>query len=433
MRDADVKYPKILVLSHNCFSKSGANGRTLANFFINWPAESLAQFYINNENPDSEVCDNYFRVTDVEAFKAFYKGDKVGRIVNKEELSENNEDRPLNNFYKKSRKKTPFYYIARNFIWDSNRWKSNKFEKWINDFNPDIVLIQLGDYAFMLRIALNIAEKRGIPIAIYNSEDYYFKDKKSFSLLYHYYRADYKYQFKKLISYASHSIYNSEMLQNTYQNEFEHHSTIIMTSTNITPKEDKKINSPLIISYLGNLGVGRHEPLIEIATTLNELNPNVYLDIFGRAPNQEVEKALATCTSIRLKGFVSYDEVISVMKSSDLLIHAENFSDFYQWDLKHGFSTKIADSLASGTCFFVYAPVDMASVHYLMEQKAACVVTNKEDLKETLQALISDKNLRQSYADNALRTTKENHTADFNADKFKSLLEDVVKKVSENK
>ena len=73
------------------------------------------------------------------------------------------------------------------------------------------------------------------------------------------------------------------------------------------------------------------------------------------------------------------------------------------------------------------------NIQKVQSSKESSGITNKEDLKETLQALISDKNLRQSYADNALRTTKENHTADFNADKFKSLLEDVVKKVSENK
>lgn len=424
-------YPRVLIVSHNCLSKTGSNGRTLANFFINWPKESLAQFYINNEIPDSKICDNYFRVTDVEAIKAFLKGIKVGRNIKSEEISEDKKEASLNNLYKKHRKKTSFNYIVRNFVWDRNRWRNEKFEKWVNDFNPDVILLQFGDYAFMLRIALKLAKNRGIPLIIYNSEDYYFKNRKSLSPIYNYYRNDYKRQVRKLLSYASHSIYNSEMLQQTYQSEFEHKSTVIMTSTDITPIEDKKINSPLVVSYLGNLGVGRHEPLIEVAEMLHELDSDIYLNIYGKIPNDEVETALRLCTSIRLKGFVSYDEVVMIMKSSDLLIHAENFSEFSQWDLRHAFSTKIADSLASGTCLFIYAPKNLACVKYLVEKEVACVVTNKKDLEESLKQLVKDKELRQSYIKNAVATVNSNHNADFNAEKFKDLVYSVTKKVSD--
>lgn len=420
------KHPNVLVISHNCFSKKGSNGRTLGNFFINWPKESLAQFYINNEIPDSEVCDKYFRVTDIEALKAFYKGAKVGKTIVTEEVSDDEEDVTLNNLYRKHKKRSSFNYIVRNFIWDSNRWKSEEFEKWVDNFNPEIILLQLGDYAFMLRIALKLAKKRDIPIIIYNSEDYYFKDRKSLSPLYHYYRNDYKRQVKKLISYASHSIYNSDMLQHTYQDEFKHQSTVIMTSTNITPKEDTEPNSTFVVSYLGNLGVGRHESLIAIAETLHELQSDIYLDVYGRVLNEEVEKALLSCTGIRLKGFVSYDEVIKVMKSSDLLVHAENFSDFYQWDLKHAFSTKIADSLASGTCFFVYAPENIAFVEYLKCNKAACVVTKPELLKENLHEIINNKELRQHFIAKALRLAKINHNKDKNKENFYEVTNQVV-------
>lgn len=427
------KHPNTLVLSHNCFSKAGSNGRTLANFFLNWPKESLAQFYISNEIPDSDVCENYFRVTDVEALKAIYKGAKVGKVIKKEEKSDENPDILLQNLYKKNRNRTSLNYIARNFIWDINRWRSTEFDNWLDEFNPDVIVLQLGDYAFMLRIALKLAKRKNIPLIIYNSEDYYFKNKKSLLPTYRFYRNDYKKQVNKLITYASCSIYNSQMLQQTYQSEFSHESTVIMASTDITPIENKKVNSPLIVSYLGNLGVGRHEPLIEIAEALHKLDSNLYLDIYGKAPNEDVEKVLRTCTSIRLKGLVSYDEVVKIMRTTDLLVHAENQSKFYQWDLKHAFSTKIADSLASGTCFFVYAPENMACTKYLEEKEATCVLTNSTRLKETLETLINDKELRQSFINNALRLVHDNHKIDVNADKFKELIFNVVKKESGTK
>ena len=414
-------YPKVLVVSHNCFSKSGSNGRTLANFFLNWPKESLAQFYISNEIPDSDVCNNFFRITDINALKALFKSNKSNNISNEYSKLSKDKNEVFQRVYAKHKKRRSYNYIARNFVWDSKRWMSKEYTNWIDDFDPDMVVIQLGDYSFMLRIALEIAEKRGIPLIIYNSEDYYFKDKKSLSPLYNFYRYDYKRQVQKLISYASCSIYNSKMLQQTYQNEFKHDSIVIMTSSDIKPLKNKKMNAPLTVSYLGSLGVGRHEPLIELAKALHEADPDIYLDIYGNMPNIEVEKMLINSTGIRLKGFVPYDQVVQVIRTSDILVHAENFSDFFKSDLKHAFSTKIADYLSSGSCFLYYGSDNLASTQYLLAHECACVITEKEDLSKKIR-IVLDINTRKNIVKKAMEIALKNHNAIQNSEKFTSLL-----------
>jgi len=421
------EYPKIMVFSHNCFSKSGSNGRTLSNLLIEWPNNSLAQFYINNELPDSPVCNNYYRVLDTEALEAFYKGSRVGKIINSEmeNYKVNKKDVSLNTIYNRHRNRKSFNYIIRNLIWDSNKWRGKGFKKWVDDFNPDIILLQVGDYAFMMKIALSVAKKQKIPIVLYNSEDYYFKDKKSFSLLYRLYRSQYKRQFEKLIKYSSHTVYICDMLQETYNKKFNHKSSVIMTATEVIPFKSVNNNEKYIISYLGNLSVGRHESLIELANTLQSIDGNFKIDVYGKIPNKEVEKALLSSSGIRLKGFISYDEVTRVMNTSNLLVHAENFSDFYKWDLKHAFSTKIADSLASGTCFFVYAPENMASSKYLIENKAACVVTDSKNLFKSLVELIENEEQQRQYVNNALSLVKLNHSKDINNKVFKEIIDKV--------
>jgi len=418
------KPSKIIIFSHNCLSKCGSNGRTLANLFYGWPKAALAQFYISNEIPDSPVCDKYYRITDMKALKAFYKGNRAGNVIKQAAPVDNfaNKHTSLNTLYKRNRKRTPFNYIARNLLWDSNSWKSKDFKEWIEEFGPEAVLLQVGDYAFMFKIALNIAKERKIPLILYNSEDYYFKDRKSISLLYHIYRFQYKKQFEKLISFASFSIYNTEMLQETYNRRFKHRSAVIMTGSEVTPVKQERKNKEFIVSYLGNLEVGRHKPLIEVADALQEAAPGSCLDIYGKIPSEEVGQALRACPGIHLKGFVPYDEVVRVMKESDLLVHAENFSKYSQWDLKHAFSTKIADSLASGTCFFVYAPESMVFVKYLQKDKLACVVTLKKDLSNTLRLLLKDKELRQSYIDNALQAVRTRHDVVINSERFKEMV-----------
>lgn len=423
-------HPNVLVTSHNCFSQTGSNGRTLANFFINWQKESLAQFYISNEIPDSPVCDNYFRVLDTEALKAFYKGSRVGKVINKETSTDEfkDEDILLNNLYKRNRKRTSFNYIARNLIWDSNRWKSMEFKGWVGDFNPDVILLQIGDYAFMFKIALSIAKERNIPLVLYNCEDYYFKDRKSLSILYHFYRSQYKKRFEKLMEYTSHTIYICDMLQETYNKSFKHKSTVIMTAAGIIPGKTKHKNEQFTVSYLGNLGVGRHEPLIEIGNALQNINENLKLDIYGKIPNEKVRVALKSCKGINYKGFINYQEVVNVMKNSDLLVHAENFSAFYQWDLKHAFSTKIADSLASGTCFFVYAPENMAVSSYLKKNDAACVVSDKDNLEKALREIIGNSELREKYVKNAIELVRDRFDVKKNAKLFCKTICDICSK-----
>lgn len=412
-------YPKVLVLSHNCFSKSGSNGRTLTNFFKGWSKDKLAQFYISSETPDCEVCDKYFRVTDMEVIKSFIKKDKCNIIDQKKTNKKTNKFKEI---YQMFSKKNSINYIIRNFIWNKNNWWDDNFDNWLEKFNPEVILIQLGDYSFMLKLALKIAKNRNIPIVIYNSEDYFFKDKKSLSPFYYYYRNDYKKQVKEIISYSSHSIYNSEILQETYNKGFKHKSSVIMTSTDIIGIKNKKIGQIKKISYLGNLSVGRYESLIEIGECLNKIKSNIKLDIYGEIPNKKIKKYFESCSGINLKGFISYNKVVEVMKESDLLVHAENFSEFYRWDLKHAFSTKIADSLASGTLFFMYGPPELVSTKYLLENKVAVVVTEKKELEKKLKELILDKKINDKKVLKALEIVEKNHNIENNRKLFKEII-----------
>ena len=100
----------------------------------------------------------------------------------------------------------------------------------------------------------------------------------------------------------------------------------------------------------------------------------------------------------------------------------ENFSDFYQLDLKHAFSTKIADSLASGTCLFVYAPENIALSSYLKENGVACVVSDKENLEKELRNIISDSGLRERYVTRAIKLAIDKFNAEKNLAVFSKII-----------
>ena len=60
---------KVLVISHNILSHTSNMGRTLLNFFKDFPQESLSQLYFHKEVPTTDICTDYFRVTDFDVIK----------------------------------------------------------------------------------------------------------------------------------------------------------------------------------------------------------------------------------------------------------------------------------------------------------------------------------------------------------------------------
>ena len=421
-------YPNVLVFSNNCFSKSKSNGRTLANFFIGWPKDKLAQFYIQNEMPDSPVCDNYFKVTDGQALRSIVKRIEINGSVS---INKSNKESSNKRVNKKNAKRTPFTCLVRDFIWDTRKWRNNNFNRWIDEFSPELILIQAGDSSFMLKLATDIAKERNIPLVIYNSEDYYFKNENYFTdskmpFIYSIFRYRLKKQFDKTMNYTSYCIYNTETLRNTYYSRFKDNSDIIMTNTALEGNIERKSNEILKISYLGNLGIGRHKSLIDIANAVGQVNASIKVNVYGKIPNDSVQKDFNACKFIEYKGLVSYEEVVKVMKSSDLLIHTENFSEFYKNDLKHAFSTKIADCLGSGTCLMLYAPENLACTQYLIENKAAYVITENDNLEESIKYILENDDLRKKYAETGLIIAKENHNLDKNREKFRCIIAKVV-------
>ena len=149
-------YPRVLVISNNSFSHTSSNGRTIGNFFINWPKDRLAQFCISTVEPAFDICENYYICTDrgaLDAFKHFSKAPKIDimQCLNTE----------ANTIIRSNRKsfKTATKALLRAVVW-KNRWNSKTFWNWIDDFSPDVVLLMNSDATFILDIATAVSKKK---------------------------------------------------------------------------------------------------------------------------------------------------------------------------------------------------------------------------------------------------------------------------------
>lgn len=426
------KYPRVLVVSHNVFSPNSSMGRTLMNFFKGWDRECLAQLYLHMEVPTTNMCTNYYRVTDFENLKK--RSCKTGNIFGEKDIDETLATERADcgvqaKMYQYGRKRKPYMYVGRNMLWGLNKWDNSKLNKWLDEFNPEVIFFASGDYAFLYKITLRIAKRKNIPVVTYICDDYYFIKQKSISLLYWINQIQFSHTIKRLFQKNKQVISICNKITEDYTKEFNVNAHTIMTSTFLERKTNQPYNSPIKISYLGNLGYKRYIPLTEIGRALKKISGGkVLLDVYSTESRDEVLCYLTKDNGINFMGAISYDKVINIMHESDILVHVEAMDDLCREKVKYSVSTKIADTMACGTCLFAYGPEDIASIEYLKDNNCACVVTDKKQLESELLKLVTDEKLRAEYVENALQTAQKNHCIETNAEKFREILSEAVKK-----
>ena len=417
-------YPRILIVSNNCLSKSDSNGRTLGNFVSAWPKENVAQFCIHDRDKDWDVCSNYYVISDAQAVKAFVLGKKYdGRKT----VREKEEAVSSNTAMKKGIARTPASMLLRDIAWKSLKWKKEKFDSWVGEFDPEVVLFQAGDLPALYDIAVKTAKDRNIPLVIYNSEEYYFKDycyfgeDASFKWLYPLFHRKLKKSVRNALQYAAGSIYISDYLKELYDAEFGKNSITVMTSaTDESRMGNKKSVSDGqgTIVYGGNLGIGRHKALIEIGEALQYIDENLRINVYGKSDDQGVIDELSSSKGVNYVGMVSYQELQKKTKEARLLVHVESTKHYYIRDIKYGFSTTIADSLASGVPFFVYASDELTSVQYFKNNNCAIIATDREQLVRQLKTALFDEDAQKESVYNALKIASQNHSMKKNREKF---------------
>ncbi len=415
------KSNKVLVLSNACFSDTDSNGRTLKQLCAVLGTDRLAQFFVYG-TPNHQFCRRYYQVSDGAALRSFLRCQELGGPVDAVERN----TAPGGTSAKKV-KKTPFSMLIREIAWKLGRWNGPKLTGWIDSFAPDALLVSLADNTFLPRLAKQIAKKRNIPIYVYSTENYNFKNynyiTKRPSLFYWLFYFWLNNAYKKLTPYVRCGIFNTPLLAEAYEKEYGYPCHCIFNPSDIAWIPNPDIGKQVRVSYLGNLGVNRFLPLIEIANTLAALFPGVKLDIYGRLPGDPAaEEALLHCPNIVYRGFVSYEDVQRIIHESTIVVHAEYDDPFWSKDLKYAFSTKIADSVCSGTPLLIYARKDLAVTDFLIRNQCAFVAESQDSLKETLTRALTDVDARKAVLDAAKKVKYAHFTQQ---GKFQSLLEEV--------
>ena len=422
---------KILLFSFSGFSDENANGITMKNLLSAWTPAEKAEFYCDVQPPDYTAAHHYFRVTDTQMLKAFL-GKRAQNIFSHgadgvTQFVKSNQKTPKRiPAWLKKHKYNFWLKSAREYLWMLSPWGHRKLDQWILDMDPDVIAYMVGESLFMDKLVLRTCQRLGKPLVLYNAEAFRIIDtNKRYGLERVYYKKIKK-LYARLNDRAALIIYNSQLLQDGYEEEYPRRAEAVVTYNSAQcnqPAYEPK--GTLKIVYFGNMGVGRSDVLLETAEILGRIHKDLVLDIYGNTTEDYVRK-FQVCPNICYHGFVDAQQLHRIVGEADILLHVESFDEEIMARLKYAFSTKIAQCLCAGRCFVSYAPQQTASTQYLLSSGGAVVASDARELELRLTELVNDGALRQQYAQRALQAGLQKHCMQKTAEEIRKMIEEIA-------
>lgn len=432
------KYPRTLVISHNCFSNTQNNGKTLSSFFKGWDKDNIAQLYFWGELPDYDVCKNFYRITDYEILDSVVKfKDVSGSVVDKEvENANGNVSSGLVKNLSKNRgnhdggkgahkaiksifqKRMPSALLVRDIMWNRKLKTSKKLVRWIDEFKPEVIFIQCSNCVFPYKISLDIAKKYDIPIIVEFTDDYLTAKTfmSPFGWIHHFRLVNIV---KKVIYYSSCIFAIGDMMAKEYKERFGGNYEVFMNTVEVKDEYElvKKEKNIFKLLYAGSLHTNRWKTMSILGKVLSEMNRSgvkIQLDIYTNVkPSDEQLRAITYDGVMMYKGSLTPKELEHAMKEYDSLVHVEAFDKNSMHITRLSVSTKIPECLSSGISLFAIGPAEVASIEYLRELDVSFLVDtlDEDKIREKLYQMVNDDIEREKKRIEGLRVAKERHNA----------------------
>jgi glycosyltransferase involved in cell wall biosynthesis len=419
------KYPRILVVSNNSFSDSTNNGKTLASFFDDYPAENIAQLYLNSELPNITRYNNYYRITDFDVIKSILsKSNICGSRIDLDNDMKTMVSKEKNVALVDRVKNYNLARLAREFFWKSKKWKSKSLEQWLEEFNPEVVFLCAGDSGFAYDITGYVQDKFKTKLVIYVTDDYVLP-RKNLSPFWWYRRNKIFNKMKNTVKKSDLFITISDQMKEVYKELLGKDSILAVNMTeslkdsSITRKNKQEIT----FVYAGGLHYKRYTTLNLLAKSLKKYNDDplnkqkVFLRIYsGQEINREIKKYLNVKGASEFCGSLNPTQLKKVLNKSDIPVHVESFDDKSIESTRLSISTKIPEYLSLGKPVLAIGPNQVSSMQYL--DGCACCITSRNNIHSEIIKFLKDIDLQRELSQRALLKYEKFHKKEIISDKL---------------
>lgn len=409
---------RVLIVGTVPYNKKSTS-RAFESYFSYWEKDKLAQIFSNTKKPCKGHCATLYQITDKRILDAwFHKDVEPGVVYSYENLSDEWDNTDLeigagvtSKMYKIGGKHTPLTHLVRGVLWRKKYWCTDKLNAWLDEFSPECVFLSFSDDYFINKIALYVSDRFQIPIVSCISDDYYFDKHFSINPFYHIYKSSYRQLLRKVIKRTAGAVYISDKIRDKYNTEFLiDGQTVYLTST-VNRRDFLPINKEKpLITYFGNIRMGRNQSLCDIANALGEINSEYRLEVYSNEQDESYTGLLQKNPFVVYEGSIPYDQVQKRMNESDITVVVEGFKEADVNLSRYSLSTKAADTLASGCAILTYGSIECGIVEYMKNTNASAVCTDKKQLVNVIRKLLDDEGQQKQYYDQAIVITNKNHT-----------------------
>lgn len=417
---------RILVVSHNPFSSTANNGKTLEAILGGYDAKELSQLFFSEMMPDLEFCQCYFRLTDRDVIRntflpwrnSFSMDFSAG--IEKEKPQKIRLQR-----VKRFVQNVPF---VRDFLWFMGRWKISPLFDWVEHNKPEVIFYVGGNCGFSHIVARKLAKKYNVPLVVYFTDDYliYPICRNWFDVVQ---RVRMKRFYQKTVRYACMCFAIGEKMAETYAEYFKKPFYSIM---NMAPINEMPLirHEGIVIAYFGGLHLGRWKAILKLGEILQHLQKRIKCEIVFNVYAKECPENIVSLFEkqhIVYKGFVGSGQLQGEFAKSDILLHVESSDEYYRSLTRLSVSTKIPEYLSTGRCVLGFGPKEVASMQLLSENGIGFVLSDElpnGEIEQALFQLLTSKELRENLSQRALDYAK----AKFNPEMVRA---DFMEKINE--
>lgn len=426
---------KVLIVGTVPYNKN-TSSRAFDAYFHNWEKENIRQIFSNPKTPVKGHCGSLYQITDAMLLKRRIKRSGiVGKIFNYDTLPDDWENlndlevesKRISRFYKWGRKKTSINRLIRGWLWKDKFWNTEMLRSWLNDFKPECVFLAFSDDFFINKIALYVADMFNIPIMCCIGDDYYFNNKFSFDPFYHIYRYHYKKLIRKVFSHKCSAIYISDKIRNKYNKEFHINGDTVYLISEIERKKFIPINvDEPIITYCGNVRMGRYKSLILLAKALQNISNEYRIIIYSNENDKKILKKFNECAGISFKGRIPYSQVIQEFKNSDIVVIPEGFSKKDINFSRYSLSTKAADSISSGCQIITIGSTECGVIEYMKKVDCSLVICDTNEVLEKINSFINNIEMQRYFYERSNIALLNNHNLKRSNEVSEQLFNDLI-------
>ena len=408
--------PKVLVVSTNAWrDNTGIN--TLIEFFKCWNPDRIAQIYTKSTLPKTTVCNKFFSISENAVMRSVInRSITTGKEVYNETVNSTTdnpsaeEEQKIYSSYKgKVRELLSF---CREIVWKFGKWKTAELDRFIDEFDADVLFIPIYPTIYMGRIQKYIISRTRKPVVSYLADDNYtYKSihKDPISLIHRHILRKYV---KYIVEHSAKLMVIAPKQKEEYDRIFGVDSVVMTKGIDFESFESYQVGNPIKMVYTGKLIIGRWKSLAAIADAFESINRDgikIVLDIYTTDSLTDEQNRLLNRNGCSVKGALTLEQVKTVQKEADILVFVESLEKKFRNTARLSFSTKITDYLRSGKCIFAIGDKDIAPIDYFRRYDSAVTATSYVQISEKVTELVNTPDLVLEYAKKAYDCGVEHH------------------------